>query len=399
MRKSLFGILGAAALTGALAGALAGCATPEAPPAGAPRLELLPIGYDSVPGWSDDESARALPALLKSCDHLARLPLEKSIGFDGVGGTAGDWYAPCAAARRVPQGDSGAVRALFESWFDPWQVTDGGKADGLFTGYFEPEIKGSRQRQGRFTQPIWGKPVDLVTVDLGRFRPDLGGERLVGRVDNGRLLPYPTRAEIERGALEGKAPVVAWTDDPVDLAIMQIQGSGRVLLEDGSVLRLGVAGTNGHKFLGIGKVMKDEGRLGSDTSMPAIRAWLKAHPDEGLGLLARNPRYIFYGINAGTDGPLGTEGVALTPGRSLAVDPRFVPLGMPVWVDSVDPDGKKLRRLMVAQDTGAAIKGPVRGDVFWGAGEAAFRMAGRMKSPGRLVVFLPRARTPRLAQR
>lgn len=391
MRKALVGLLGALAL--------AACATPETPPAGTPRMALQPISYDSVPGWSEDDSAQVLPALLRSCDHFARLPTDKSIGFDGLGGTAGDWYAPCAAARRVPVGDSKAARQLFEDWFDPWQVTDSGKEDGLFTGYFEPEIKGSRLRQGRYSLPIWGKPVDLVIVDLGRFRPDLAGERLVGRVDGGRLLPYSTRAEIERGVLEGKAPVVAWTDDAVDLAIMQIQGSGRVLLDDGSVIRLGVAGNNGHSFLGIGKILKDEGRLGTDTSMPAIRAWLKAHPDEGRDLLARNPRYIFYGVNPGSDGPLGTEGVALTPGRSLAVDPRFLPLGVPVWLDSTDPKGAKLRRLMMAQDTGAAIKGVVRGDVFWGAGEAAFQMAGRMKSSGRLVVFLPRARSPRLAVR
>ncbi|EME70437.1 membrane-bound lytic murein transglycosylase [Paramagnetospirillum caucaseum] len=385
-----------------VAAALAACATPEpapAPPAGPGRMVLQPLGYDQLAGWSADESARVLPALLKSCNRVTKLPTDRSIGFEGVGGTAADWYPPCAAAARVAEGDHKAVRVLFETWFTPWQVTGDGKTDGLFTGYFEPEIRGSRQRQGAYAQPIHGKPGDLVTADLGRFRSDWAGEQLVGRVENGRLVPYPTRAEIERGALDGKAPVVAWTDDAVDLAIMQIQGSGRVRLDDGTVIRLGVAGSNGHKFIGIGKVMKDEGKLGADTSMPAIRAWLKANPQEGRALLGRNPRYIFYGLNSGTDGPLGTEGVALTPERSLAVDPRFVPLGAPVWLDSVDPAGKPLRRLMMAQDTGAAIKGPVRGDVFWGAGEAAFQIAGKMKSPGRLVVFLPKARSPRLAER
>ncbi|WP_096702584.1 murein transglycosylase A [Magnetospirillum sp. 15-1] len=384
-----------------VAASLAACATPEpAPgPGGPDRMVLQPLSFDRLAGWSDDESARVLPALLKSCNRITRLPIDKSIGFEGVGGTAADWYSPCSAAARVAEGDHKGARALFETWFTPWQVTNDGKADGLFTGYFEPEIKGSRLRKAPYTQPIYGKPADLVTADLGKFRSDWSGEQVVGRVENGRLVPYATRAEIDRGAIDGKAAVVAWTDDPVDLAIMQIQGSGRVRLDDGSVIRLGVAGSNGHKFVGIGKVMKDEGKLGSDTSMPAIRAWLKANPEEGRTLLGRNPRYIFYGLNAGTDGPMGTEGVALTPERSLAVDPRFVPLGVPVWVDSVDPAGKPLRRLMVAQDTGAAIKGPVRGDVFWGAGEAAFQIAGKMKSPGRLVVFLPRARSPRLAER
>jgi membrane-bound lytic murein transglycosylase A len=378
---------------------LAACAPvePSRPPS-VGRMELVPLGFDRLTGWSEDAAAAVLPAMLKSCNRITKLPVDRSIGFDGIGGTAADWYAPCAAAQRVTAGDHQAARTVFETWFQPWQVLADGSPDGLFTGYFEPEIKGSRQRQGRFSVPIHGKPSDLVTVDLGKFRPDLAGEQLVGRLDGSRLLPYPARVEIEAGAIDAKAPVVAWTDDAVDFAIMQIQGSGRVRLEDDSQLRLGVAGSNGHKFVGIGKVLKDSGRLEGDTSMPAIRAWLKAHPAEGREMLGRNPRYIFYAVNLG-DGPLGTEGVALTAERSLAVDPRHIPLGAPVWVETTDPKGRPLRRLMVAQDTGAAIKGPVRGDVFWGSGEAAFEQAGRMKSRGRLTLLLPKARTPRMAER
>ena len=379
-----------------------GCAPLESPlpvPAGPDRLTLVPAEFARLDGWTEDAAAQVLPALLKSCDRITKLPTDRSIGFEGIGGTAADWFSPCSAAARVPAGDNAAARAMFETWFTPWQVTNDGRAEGLFTGYFEPEIKGARQRGGRFTVPVLGKPADMVTADLSRFRGEWAGEQLVGRLDGNRLLPYPSRAEIEAGALEAKAPVLLWTDDPVDFAIMQIQGSGRVRLDDGSVVRLGVAGSNGHKFLGIGKVLKDEGRLGGDTSMPAIRAWLKANPREAATLLARNPRYIFYGVNSLGDGPLGTEGVALTPERSLAVDPRFIPLGAPVWIDTVDPAGKPLRRLLVAQDTGAAIKGPVRGDVFWGSGEAAFDKAGRMKSPGRLLLLLPARRSPRLAAR
>ncbi len=383
-----------------LLAALAACAPAVPPPSPSPpavdRLVLAPREFGALAGWSEDAAAAVLPALLKSCDRIVKLPVDRSIGFDGIGGTAADWYGPCSAAAKVPVGDHAGARAMFEAWFSPWQVTNDGRADGLFTGYFEPEINGSRRRQGRFTLPIYGKPADLVGVDLGKFRAEWAGEQLAGRLSGGRLLPYHTRAEIEAGAIEAQAPVVAWTDDRVDLAIMQIQGSGRVRLDDGGVLRLGVAGSNGHKFLGIGKILKDEGRLEGDTSMPAIRAWLKGHPDQGRELLARNPRYIFYAVNPG-DGPLGTEGVALTPERSLAVDARFIPLGAPVWLDTVDSAGRPLRRLMVAQDTGAAIKGPVRGDVFWGSGDAAFEAAGRMKSPGRLVLLLPHARSPRMA--
>lgn len=371
--------------------------SPEAP-TGPDRMSLAPLSFDQLPGWAEDSAAAVLPAMLKSCDRILKLPVDRSIGFDGIGGTAADWYGACSAASRVPAGDHRAARAMFETWFSPWQISNDGKVDGLFTGYFEPEIKGARQRQGRFTTPIHGKPADLVTVDLGKFRSDLGPEQLVGRLEGAKLVPYPARAEIESGAIEAKTPILAWTDDPVDFAIMQIQGSGRVRLDDGTVLRLGVAGSNGHKFLGIGKILKDAGKLGGDTSMPAIRAWLKANPVEARSLMVKNPRYIFYALNAG-EGPLGTEGVALTPERSMAVDPKFLPLGAPVWLDTLDPKGRPMRRLMMAQDTGAAIKGPVRGDVFWGAGEPAFEQAGRMKSPGRLALLLPKARTPRMAER
>jgi membrane-bound lytic murein transglycosylase A len=381
---------------------LVACA-PEAPPPPAPsgpavadRLSLTPLGYEQLPGWGADEAAAALPALLKSCDRFTKLPTDRSIGFDGTGGVANDWYAPCSALTRVASGDHAAVRAALETWFVPYRAANNGQPEGLFTGYYEPEIRGSRLRQGRYTLPIYGRPSDAVSIDLGRFRPEWAGEQLVGRLNGNRVDPYPSRAEIEAGAINGKAPVVLWTDDAVDLAIMHIQGSGRVRLDDGTLVRLGVAGNNGHKFVGIGKVMKDAGKLGGDTSMPAIKTWLNAHPQEGRELLARNPRYIFYSVNNG-DGPVGTEGVSLTPERSLAVDPRFIPLGAPVWLDTVDPSGRPLRRLMVAQDTGAAIKGPVRGDIFWGTGEAAFDKAGRMKSRGQLFLLLPRQRSPRMA--
>jgi len=369
-------------------------APPQPTAPAAPRLSLDPLSYDDLPGWNQDRAAEVLPALKRSCDRILRLPTDRSIGHDGIAGTAADWYAPCAAVARVAPGDHAATRAVFETHFQPWQVSDNGRAEGMITGYFEPEITGSRQRKGRFTVPVLGKPSDLVSVDLGRFRPEWRGEQLSGRVEGGRLVPYPTRAEIESGAIDGRAPVLVWTDDPIDFAIMQIQGSGRVRLDDGSLLRLGVAANNGHKFVGLGALLREEGAEAG--SMPAIRAWLNAHPDRAGPLMARNPRYIFYGINPG-DGPLGTEGVALTPLRSVAVDPRYLPLGVPLWLDTTDPDGRPLRRLVMAQDTGAAIKGAVRADLFWGGGEAAFRDAGRMKNQGRLTLFLPLQRSPRVA--
>ncbi|HSV28891.1 MAG TPA: MltA domain-containing protein, partial [Candidatus Omnitrophota bacterium] len=347
-----------------------------------------PASFADLPGWQGDNAGAVLPALLKSCDRLSKLPPDRSVGADGMGGTVADWHAPCSAARRLSAGEHDYVRLFFESWFTPHLVSNRGQAEGLFTGYFEPELPGSRSRSGRFSVPLLGKPRDLVTKEVN-------GEQVVGRMVGGRFEPYPTRAEIEAGALGDRAKPVVWVDDPVDAHILHIQGSGRIRLEDGSVLRLAVAGHNGHKFVGIGRVMKERGLL-TDISMPAIRAWLKANPKQAVALMAENPRYIFYRLLNG-EGPIGSEGVPLTPERSLAVDTRYIPLGMPLWLDSVDPSGAPLRRLMVAQDTGSAIKGVVRGDFFWGAGEPAFEKAGRMKSPGRYWVLLPKQRSPRIA--
>lgn len=364
-------------------------ATPPSGAVGPERLNLRPGSFSDLPGWRDESVGNALPALVRSCDRLIKLPFDRSVGLDGAGGTVGDWYSPCSAARRLSVNDHETVRAFFEAWFTPFLATNNGTPDGLFTGYFEPELAGSRTKTARFTVPLLGKPKDLVVRD------GANGESQVGRIVAGRFEPYPARAEIEAGRLGSMAQPVAWVEDPVDAHIMHIQGSGRIRLEDGSVLRLGVAGTNGHKFLGISRIMRDKG-LTEDTSMPAVRSWLKANPEQARTLMALNPRYVFYRQVTG-DGPLGSEGVPLTPERSMAVDPKFVPLGVPLFLDTVEPSGKPLRRVVMAQDTGAAIKGPVRGDFFWGSGEAAFQQAGRMKSPGRYWLLLPKSRSPRIA--
>jgi membrane-bound lytic murein transglycosylase A len=378
---------------GALLLAVVGCAPqpvrtpaplPQPPAGGEEGVTLFPASFADLPGWGVDRAAQALPAFQKTCERLTKQPPDKSVGFDGMGGTVRDWLGPCSAARRLPQHDDQTTRSFFEGWFDPYLVTASGRAEGTFTGYYEPELRGSRTRKGRFTVPILGKPRDLVVQ---------GG--VVGRMSGGRMIPYPSRAEIEAGSLGNLAPAIAWVEDPVDAHILHIQGSGRLIMDDGSLIRLGVAGTNGHKFVGIGRLMRERGLI-NDVSMPSIRAWLKAHPTEAKALMAENPRYVFYRVVNG-EGPVGSEGVALTPERSLAVDPRFIPLGVPLFLDTVTPAGQPLQRLVMAQDTGGAIKGVVRGDFFWGRGEDAFQTAGRMKSTGRYWVMLPRARSPRVA--
>lgn len=362
---------------------LAGCEKPAPPPVAPDRLVLTPARFTDLPGWTEDKVVDAWPALLRSCALLSVQPADKPVGRDGVGGKAGDWRAPCAAAKAATPLTEATARQVLETWFQPWRAERGDGRDGLFTGYYEAELRGSLKRNARYRHPIYGRPLDLVTVD---GRADLS----VGRMTDGRLVPYPTRAEIDNGAVDGQAPVLLWADDPVDVLLLHIQGSGRVILPDGTVRRIGFAISNGHRFVGIGKTLIERGKLPRDqASMQAVVAWLKANPAEAVALVQENPRYIFFRTLDG-DGPLGAQGVALTPGRSLAVDPEHVPLGVPLWLDTKDPDGHPLRRLVMAQDTGAAIKGAIRGDFFWGAGPGAFDKAGRMKSRGGYWLMLPR---------
>jgi membrane-bound lytic murein transglycosylase A len=230
-------------------------------------------------------------------------------------------------------------------------------------------------------------------VDLGEFRPELRGQRIAGNVVNGNLRPYPARAGINQGAIDNRADVLVWVDDAVDAFFLEIQGSGRVVLQDGRVLRLGYAAQNGQPYVAIGRTLIERGALTRETvSMQSIRAWLAANPAEARAVMETNPSYVFFRVLDG-DGPLGAEGVALTPGRSLAVDRSLIAMGVPLWLDAQDPlsPDARIRRMMMAQDTGGAIRGAVRGDVFWGAGADAAERAGKMRSPGRYWLLLPQA--------
>jgi membrane-bound lytic murein transglycosylase A len=389
--------------------AVAACAprpeTPTLPPSlpSEPRLTLSPARFEELQGWSDDRQDEALPAFLRSCEKMSKLPPDAPLGDGKSAGRAGDWQPLCREAQTLPKGNPQAARTFFEKSFLPWRVEDGGKsgdkAQGLFTGYYEAELTGSRERNPKRKQvPIFGPPADLITVNLGEFRDEWRGQQIAGRIEGGHFRPYDPRERIEAGSLSGKAPVLAWADDAVDLHILHIQGSGRMKLAEGGELRLGFAASNGHKFLGLGRILKDAGKIrdGEDGSMQAVRSWLKANPGEAAPLMAKNPRFIFLRRIEG-DGPVGAQGVALVPGRSMAVDNRFIALGAPLWLETREPAGKPLRRLMVAQDVGAAIKGVVRGDVFFGSGEAALDLAGRMKSPGVYYALLPKSLSPALA--
>ncbi len=342
-----------------------------------------------MPGWAADRHAEALPALMRSCARLARLPDTQTIGNDALAGRVADWRSACAAARDV---SPAAARAFFEANFVPFALSNNDARDGLFTGYYEPELNGSLTRTPRFSVPLYGKPDDLVTVDLGAFREELRGQRIAGRVEAGALKPYDPRARIVEGALGARGKPLVWVDDATEAFFLEVQGSGRVVLPDGRVLRVGFAAQNGHPYVPIGRTLIERGALARENvSMQSIKAWLAANPAEAAAIRNSNPSYVFFRVVEG-DGPLGSEGVALTPGRSLAVDRNFLPMGVPIFLDAADPldPGARLARLVMAQDTGGAIRGPVRGDVFWGAGKTAEEYAGRMRAAGRAWILLPR---------
>lgn len=359
-------------------------------------LGLAKSEYGQLEGWKLDFQGRALTALRRSCAVMAGLPEARSIGPDAIGGHARDWKEACAASESVNDQNHSDSRAFFETWFQPFLVTYNGDERGLFTGYYEPTLHGSLTPAAQYKTPLLATPADLVNVRLGDFRDHWAGDRISGRVIGGRLRPYASRAEIVSGALGDKGLEIMWVDNPIDAFFMHVQGSGRIVLPDGGIMRLGYDGQNGHPYTSIGRELINDGALTLDAvSMQSIRAWLEMHPGQASDMLNRNASYIFFRI-VDQDGPIGAQNVTLTPRRSLAVDNRFIPLGVPMWVETKAPTVKGgdeiVRRLMIAQDTGGAIRGAVRGDVFWGAGPDAAEVAGHMKHEGRYYLLLPRGR-------
>ncbi len=363
---------------------LSACAAvdPETAP-----LVLKPASFRDLPSWEKDRSEQALAAFSYSCERILKHEATQAFGPDGIGGTYGDWQRAC---RNLPVTNA---RTFFETYFQPYQATMAGKKkNGLFTGYYEPALNGSRIQHGRYQTPLYKRPDDLVMVDLGAFRDELKGQRIAGRVQGAHLKPYEDRAAIERGAWPHNDETLVWVDDPVGAFFLHIQGSGRVNLDDGSVMRVGYDGQNGHPYYAIGReLIKREELTKENVSLQSIRAWLESHPNQAEEIMNTNASYVFFKEITGP-GPLGGEGVPLTPERSLAVDRSKLPYGVPVWLalDAPVPDEKPVRRLMIAQDTGGAIRGAVRGDVFWGAGKRAEYLAGHMKAEGRMWVLLPR---------
>lgn len=337
-----------------------------------------PLDAQMVPPAS---AGAALTAFRLSCPAL-----QKRADASGLT-QSGDWASACASAANWP--DSDASR-FFTTQLVAVQV---GTGQAFATGYYEPEIAGSRTQQPGYDTPIYRRPPDLVEGDLGDFFPDLKGRKLRGRVQDGRLVPYPDRGAIEDGALKAKNLEIAWAADPIEFFFLQVQGSGRLRLPDGSVMRIGYDSQNGGAYVGIGALMRDRGLLGpGELSMQGVMAWLRAHPAEGDAIMRENKSFVFFREIKGA-GPIGAMGVAVVGRVTVAADPAFVPLGAPVLLSL---DRAEASGLWIAQDTGGAIKGPNRFDTFWGAGDDARRIAGGMSGRGQAWLLLPKAAAARL---
>ncbi|MFK8047497.1 MAG: murein transglycosylase A [Halioglobus sp.] len=356
-------------------------------------LVLTPVAYSALPGWQDDDLNAAMVAFQKSCTPIQMRNQDELFGSLPEAGTNALWQQACVALENVDKENSRVVRKYLEDYFQAFEVRDGSSPIGLFTGYYEASLKGSRIKTDHYRYPLHARPDDLVMVNLGEFRDNLRGVRIAGRVSGGTLKPYEERAQIVEGNWPHNDKVLIWVDDAVDAFFAQIQGSAVVELEDGSVTRIGYAGQNGHVYYAIGRELVKRGYLAKEhVSLQSIRSWLNSNPDQADEIMNTNRSYVFFSERNGGDGPMGGQGVPLTPERSLAIDHSLIPYGAPVWVDiyGASPEGGDLRRLMIAQDTGGAIRGAVRGDFFWGFGDHAESLAGPMNAQGRYWLLLPK---------
>ena len=362
---------------------------PQCPaPAKPAEANYQQVPFAEIPGWQGAAFAPGMRAFAAGCPWIAAPhPLRRA----------------CDAALAVPASDEPVARRFVEETFSAWALLSAeGAAEGMITGYYEPVLPGSRTRSDRFRFPVYGVPEDLVAVDLDSVYADLKGMRLRGRMEGNRLLPYWTRAEIE-SKTPFRAPVLAWVEDPVELLFLQIQGSGQVELASGERLYLRYADQNGHPYRSIGRYLIQRGELSLEqSSMQGIKAWASANPRKLREALDVNPSYVFFrdlppgAARPGVaDGPIGALGAPLSAGYSLAVDPRSVPLGAPVFLGTTMPlSAQPLQRLMAAQDTGGAIRGVVRADFYWGTGSEAGTLAGRMRQQGRMWILWPRGEGP-----
>jgi len=357
------------------------CPQPPKPP---PQARYEPSDFASLPGWPQAPFAASLRAFLATCNRPQNQVPRAMV-------------PACDEARKLPAGDDAEARTYFERGFTVFAIIGpDSSAEGQVTGYYEPVIGGSRARSARYSHPVYGLPEDLVVVDLAAQYPELRGLRLRGRLNGRRVEPYYSRGEIAARNGTLPAPVIAWIADPVELFFLQIQGSGQIQLESGERIRVGFADQNGHPYRSLGRHLVERGEMTLDqASMQSIKTWAAANPQRLQEALNHNASYVFFRELPAVGGPPGALGVPLEAGYSIAVDPRYVPLGAPVFLATTYPlSPQPLERLVIAQDTGGAIRGAVRADFFWGTGAEAGALAGRMRQPGRMWLLWPRGEAP-----
>ncbi|HQS56735.1 MAG: transglycosylase [Gallionellales bacterium 35-53-114] len=344
---------------------------------------FTPSTWEVLPEWSTLDLRPSWAALLQSCRVLKNKP---------------QWQGVCASTELVDKNDSQAQRRFYEDKLAPFQIFNpDGTENGVITGYYEPLLRGSRFKSERFRYPLYAAPDDMLEIDLGDAYPQLKGQRLRGRLSGKKVVPYFKRAEIDAGtdALRGRE--LFWVENAVELFFLQIQGSGRIELVDGRQIKVGYADQNGHPYVSIGRKLVEMGEMKlEEASMQSIKAWGERNPTKLMTLLEMNPSYVFFReLPEHLTAPLGALGVPLTNEYSIAVDPKSIPLGSPVFLATTHPNtATPLNRLMLAQDTGGAIRGSVRADFFWGFGEKAGAQAGRMKQQGRMWVLFPKGGEP-----
>ncbi len=337
------------------------------------HIKLSPASFGDLVGWPKDNLSDAGPILAYYCPKLMKRDPQ--------------WDDFCTRLASTPQ-IATALRGLMESCLTPFAAAGNSGDTGLFTGYYEASLRGSFKPHDTYQTPLYAHPDDLVTADLSLFKPEWSGKHLTGRVVNGKLIPYDTRAAIDEGSLNNRAKPLLWVDDPVDAFFLAIQGSGRVQMDNGETVQVGYDSANGQSYNAIGRTLADGGDIEKPVTMQKIRAWLATHHERAKVVMQSNPSFVFFRILP-SGGPVGAAAHPLTPLRSLAIDPSFVPYGTPIWLDTATGD-KSLQRLMIAEDTGGAIRGPVRGDVFWGFGRDAEQSAGAMQSLGKYYFLSPK---------
>lgn len=368
------------------------------PPPAPPEIHAIPVSFSELPGWDTTDASTSLTTFQTSCRVFLNQAPEKDVGSVHFPLKAKDWWPACRAALKLDKPTSVEAKTFFEAWFKPIKLEDTKPLEGIFTGYFVPIHQGSLKKTERYNVPIYGLPSNWVKFRLKDFDLDLPDRRLVGRVDGHAIVPFHTREAINKGAISKVAPVLVWLDSQVDRLFLEIQGSGFINLTEGGEIFIGYAGENGAVYRSIAGVLIARGVMTRDNaSMQKIKAYLKEHPEEMQEVLDKNESFVFFEKQKKAMA-MGAQGVYLTPGYSMAIDRSWIPLGMPLWLNTTKPladdpasaASEPFERLFIAQDTGGAIKGPIRGDVFWGTGEKAGAIAGHMKNKGVYWLLLPR---------